>query len=138
MQKLIFNNLTVFAFTNNATSDGGKLARQFLSGTRTTSAVVDAFLLPGAMVGQLSKRRPPFADVSTQKRGDAVKGIKCSQNELPPRSGCRNISLFRDVSSARTSARPGTGPNLNPLRGTLVLTRRLEGHFEVRKRVHVA
>lgn len=40
--------LTVLAFTSKATREGGRLTRQFLRGTRATSAVVVGFL--GAMI----------------------------------------------------------------------------------------
>jgi hypothetical protein len=39
----------VFALANRETKEGGKLTRQFLRGTRATSAVVEDFLL-GAII----------------------------------------------------------------------------------------
>lgn len=42
--------LTEFALTSIETSDGGRFTRQFLRGTRATSAVDGGFLLLGAIV----------------------------------------------------------------------------------------
>jgi hypothetical protein len=46
----------VLALTSSETSEGGKLTRQFLRGTKATSAVVDGFL------GAILRRTPaiPF------------------------------------------------------------------------------
>lgn len=85
--------LTVLALTSKATSDGGRLTRQFLRGTRATSAVVVGFL--GAMI------RAQNVVVGSTRRES--KRVGCSVADSPD---SLSLSLHSPHPSAAQQVRP--------------------------------